>query len=103
MTAAIKRIAAALLAALGTNASAEYRCDPAPTRMDRNACEAARQGPEELRRFVQRMNWMKANLYFYDYVDPATVRSGDARAERHAAQVDLNKSAANEIAAESRR
>lgn len=88
MKATMTRTAVALFtyAALATGAHAEYRCDPAPTAIDRQACAAARQGPDELRRFVGRMNWLLANLQMSDYVDLQTVNSWDARARQQAKQ-----------------
>ena len=66
------------LAALGTlllaagAAQAGTLCKKPPTRVDRQACEAAQQGPQALRQYVQRMNWMKHNLNHEDYVDEQT-------------------------------
>ena len=54
MTTTVTRISAVLVvaAAFTASANAEYRCAPAPTGIDRRACEAAEQGPDTLRRFV---------------------------------------------------
>ncbi len=75
------RISAALLvtAAFTASANAEYRCDPAPNWTDRAACEAANQGPDALRRFVQTMNTLRINLQFTDYVDFKTAERWDAQ------------------------
>jgi hypothetical protein len=49
-------------------ARAEYRCDPPPTDIDEIACKKAAEGPQELRRFIERMRPIE-NLYFFDYVN----------------------------------
>ena len=51
-----------------TPARAEYRCSPPPTRIDRMACDAAREGPDSLRHFIERIRVIE-NLYFFDYVN----------------------------------
>ena len=66
-----------LIAGLGS-ARAEYRCDPPNSRIDRRACEAAAESPQALNQYVQRMRWMH-NLYFYDYVNRATIAAWDAK------------------------
>ena len=73
------RLTSALLfaGAFAAGAHAEYRCDPAPTSIDRGACEAAAQGPDALRRFVERSKM--SNLYFWDYVDAKTAQTWDAK------------------------
>ena len=63
-------------------ANARYLCAEPPTRVDRRACEAAREGPEELRQFVWRMNWLHHNLDFVDYVDEKTVMAWQQREQR---------------------
>lgn len=70
------RIALTAFAVAGVSAAAqaEYRCDPAPAWADRAACEAAAQGPTELRRTVQAMNTLRLNLRFEDYVNEATAQ-----------------------------
>lgn len=55
-----------LCTGLPSPAMAEYRCITPQGVAERLACEAARQGPEELRRFVQKTR-PAFNLYFYDY------------------------------------
>ena len=56
MNATITRFTFVLLSAgaFAAGAHAEYRCDPAPTPVDQRACDAAKQGPDALRRFVER-------------------------------------------------
>lgn len=48
-------------------ASAQNRCDAPRSPADRRACEAAREGPEALRRFVWRTQGIYG-LYFGDYM-----------------------------------
>lgn len=64
--------AALLVSGVSAAANAEYRCDPAPTWVDREACAAAAQGPVELRRAVWSMNAIRINIRFEDYVNDAT-------------------------------
>jgi hypothetical protein len=95
MTTTITRMTAVALvaAAFSAAAHAEYRCSPAKTWMDREACEAARQGPDELRRFVQRMESIRVNLNFYDYVDLKTAQAWGARHGLLAEQKDAPEAA----------
>lgn len=80
MNAKTVRIAAALLATgFAAAAHAEYRCDPAPSWVDRAACKAAEQGPNELRRFVEAMNSLRINIRFEHYVNPALARQWDQK------------------------
>ncbi len=90
MTASTARISAALVLATAftAGAHAEYRCDPAPSWMDRSACEAADKSPADLRRFVQRMDWNRVNLQFSDYVDIRTAQKWDAQTRQRSAQKD---------------
>jgi hypothetical protein len=85
--------AAFVAAALAASANAEYRCDPAPRWMDRAACEAAAQGPEALRRYVESMNAIRINLQFADYVDLKTAQRWQAEERQLAAQKEANDSA----------
>lgn len=85
------RLAAATLLATGVSAAAhaEYRCDPAPSWADRVACEAAAQGPTELRRTVWAMNAIRINLRFEDYVNDETVQKwAAADSPSHIADVE---------------
>jgi hypothetical protein len=90
MTSTIARCSAVLViaAAFCASAQAEYRCDPAPTWMDRSACEAADKSPADLRRFIQRMDWNRVNLKFSHYVDPKTEQKWDAQRPQRSAQYD---------------
>jgi hypothetical protein len=77
MNASASRISTAVLFATAfvASANAEYRCAPAPTPLDQRACAAAAQGPDSLRRFVERWDSKMSNLYFFDYVDEKTAQS----------------------------
>jgi hypothetical protein len=44
-----------------------YRCDNPQGSVDRRACEMAAQGPEALRRFVERTRGIY-ELYYWDYI-----------------------------------
>ena len=57
------------VAFVGTSHAA-YLCDNPPSPIDKRACEAAEQGPDVLRRFIDRIKPVH-NLYFYDYVNEA--------------------------------
>ncbi|HTN49326.1 MAG TPA: hypothetical protein VMK32_07855 [Burkholderiaceae bacterium] len=65
--------------AMVAGANAEYRCAPAQTSIDRGACAAAEQGPDELRRYVQRWDKQMSSLLFADYVDQKTARAWEAK------------------------
>lgn len=69
-----------LVAAFASSAQAEYRCDPAPSWVDRAACKAAGEGARELRRFVEAMNSIRINIQFADYVNLATAQSWEQKA-----------------------
>ena len=102
MTASLTRISYAIVvaAAFTASAHAEYRCDPAPSWVDRDACRAAEQGPSELRRFVEKMNFLRINLQFEDYVDVKTAQNWDAKRRQMAEQ---NKAGADTQLASSER
>ena len=66
--------AAACLAIAGCAAPAPtrpvatgYRCDNPQGSVDRRACEMAAQGPDALRRFVERTRGIY-ELYYWDYI-----------------------------------
>jgi hypothetical protein len=64
----------ALVCALGgatSPAQAAGRCDDARTMVDQRACEAANQGSETLRRFVERTR-MIYSLSYYDFARDET-------------------------------
>ena len=62
--------AAALAATVSMGAHAEYRCNGQPLPEEKRACELAKQGPDQLREFIQRTRSIYG-LYFYDYVTAA--------------------------------
>jgi hypothetical protein len=68
-----------LVAVFASSAQAEYRCDPAPSWVDRAACKAAGEGARELRRFVEAMNSIRINIRFDDYVNMATAQSWEQK------------------------
>jgi hypothetical protein len=81
MTAKRFRFTLALLlvsATAAVSAQPRYLCDEPPTSRDARACEAAKQGPDELRRFIQRMRVVEI-LSFENYVNKATLLAWDAR------------------------
>ena len=86
MNARIARLSVGLVLATGIAAAAhaEYRGDPAPTPVDQRTCEAAKQGPDALRRFIERWDSKRSNLYFADYVDAATAQTWDAKSAQAA-------------------
>jgi hypothetical protein len=53
-----------------TTARAEYRCERPALPEEKRACELVKQGPDVLRRFVDRTRTIY-QLYFYDYVTEA--------------------------------
>jgi hypothetical protein len=90
MTSKARHLAiSALLAAvaLPLGAQAEFRCAQPESRIERNACVAASQGPTELRHYVWRMRSIQS-LNFADYVDDATARAWDDARTRTAANTD---------------
>ena len=56
--------------AVASTADARYLCRDPQTRLDQRACAAAEEGPQALRRFIDRMRPIES-LYFYDYVNEA--------------------------------
>jgi hypothetical protein len=52
---------------------AAYKCDAPTGLIDSKGCAAAQQGPEALRRFIQRTQWMWGTT-FYDYVRDDAMR-----------------------------
>lgn len=61
------------LALVSTQARAEFKCD-APSGFDRVACEKAKESPQALRQYIQRMRGIES-LYFPDYVSEAQARA----------------------------
>lgn len=58
------------LALLSTQAQAEFKCNSPAVSFDRVACEKAKEGPDALRRYIQRMQGI-TSLQFSDYVNEA--------------------------------
>ena len=58
------------LALLSTPARAEFKCGSPQTRLDRVACEKAKESPSALRQYIQRIRVIDS-LYFPDYVNEA--------------------------------
>jgi hypothetical protein len=75
------------MALLSTPAHAEFKCNSPTWTFDRTACEKAKEGPDALRRCVQRMEGI-ANLQFSDYVDEARAA---AWAENDSSRTALRK------------
>jgi len=61
------------LALVSTQARAEFKCD-APSGFDRVACEKAKEGPQALRRYIERVRMIES-LQFSDYVSEAQARA----------------------------
>jgi hypothetical protein len=57
-----------------TQARAEYKCNEPGARIDRVACEKAKEGPQALRRYVERVRMIES-LQFSDYVSEAQARA----------------------------
>ena len=81
---ATRAFATLLLASAAAGVSAEYRCNPARSSIGQRACEAARQGPDALRHFIQRMRVIES-LDFYDYVNDATLLAWEEKSARESA------------------
>ena len=62
------------LALASTQARAEYKCNAPGARIDRVACEKAKEGPQALRRYVERVRMIES-LQFSDYVSEAQARA----------------------------
>ena len=79
MNAKTLRLSVSFLSLLAASSVyAEYRCNPAPTAIDRRACEAAKQGPDALRQYVQRVRPIQS-LDMNDYVNEATLLAWEQR------------------------
>ena len=62
------------LALVSTQARAEFKCDAPAVRLDRAACEKAKESPQALRQYIQRIRVIES-LEFSDYVNDAQERS----------------------------
>jgi len=80
-------VAASAAAATFTaaQARAEYRCDEPKSSLDQRVCALAKQGPNELRRFIQRTQSIY-QLYFYDYANDRDFARWAAEGRREAPQ-----------------
>ncbi len=58
------------LALVSAQARAEFKCDSPTVRVDRVACEKAKESPSALRRYIERMRVIES-LDFSDYVNDA--------------------------------
>lgn len=58
------------LALLSTQARAEFKCNTDVVTFDRVACEKAKEGPDALRQYIQRIQGI-TSLQFSDYVNEA--------------------------------
>jgi len=74
------------LALISTQAHAEFKCDAPGARIDRVACEKAKEGPQALRRYIERIRVIES-LEFSDYVSEAQARTWlQAESDRAAAK-----------------
>ena len=74
-------------------AHAEYKCNSPQHGFDRVACEKAAEGPNALRRYIERMRGIES-LQFSDYVSEAQARAwAEAETSRAAARKERAKSA----------
>ena len=62
------------LALISTQAHAEFKCDAPGAHVDRVACEKAKEGPQALRRYIERIRVIES-LEFSDYVSEAQARA----------------------------
>ena len=79
--------------AFAGSAHAAFLCDNPPSQIDQRACEAAEQGPDVLRRFIDRLRPIH-NLYFYDYVNAARLVAWEQSESRARAMNEAAKTAA---------
>ena len=71
---------------VSTQARAEFKCNAPGTAIDRKACEKAKEGPDALRQYIQRVRGIDS-LQFSDYVSEAQARAWlQAEADRAAAK-----------------
>ena len=61
------------LALASAQARAEFKCDTPSTRIDRVACEKAKESPQALRQYIQRIRVIES-LQFSDYVNEERAR-----------------------------
>ncbi len=76
---------------LASAAHAEYKCNSPQHGFDRVACEKAAEGPDALRRYIERMRSIQS-LQFSDYVSEAQARQwAEAERDRPAARKERAK------------
>jgi hypothetical protein len=74
------------LALVSTPARAEFKCDAPGAHVDRVACEKAKESPQALRRYIERVRGIES-LQFSDYVSEAQARAWlQAESDRAAAK-----------------
>jgi hypothetical protein len=74
------------LALISTQAHAEFKCDAPGAHIDRVACEKAKESPDALRQYIQRVRGIHS-LQFSDYVSEAQARTWlQAESDRAAAK-----------------
>lgn len=62
------------LTLVSTQARAEFKCNAPAAHIDRVACEKAKESPQALRRYVERVRMIES-LEFSDYVTEAQARA----------------------------
>ena len=75
----LKEVGSALLLAptlalVSAHANAEFKCDAPSVRIDRAACEKAKESPSALRQYIQRIRVIES-LQFSDYVNDEQARA----------------------------
>jgi hypothetical protein len=74
------------LALVSAQARAEFKCNAPGAHLDRVACEKAKESPQALRRYVERVRMIES-LQFSDYVSEAQARAWlQAESDRAAAK-----------------
>ena len=74
------------LALVSAQARAEFKCDAPAVHFDRVACEKAKESPQALRRYIERIRMIES-LEFSDYVSEAQARAWlQAESDRAAAK-----------------
>ena len=72
------------LALVSTQARAEYKCNQPQGTFDRTACEKAKESPDALRQYIQRLRGIDS-LQFSDYVSEAQAHAWALDAANRAA------------------
>lgn len=94
-----RQVAVAIVVAafVAGSAQAENRCKDPFSTLDQRVCALAKQGPDELRRFIDRTRSIYG-LYFYDYATEADFERWEAarRAQQQHAVVATRRPAMSE-------